>query len=105
MRETTRTQGPPGLVTRRSLVWAGAAAFLACAVCCALPLSLVAGGSTFATFAVWLTPSMETYAAVTAALGILAFFAVRARRPRGCEPACAVDRSCCAPGREERGRS
>ena len=101
MQETTQTPEPQGVVTKRSLGWAGAAAFLACAACCALPLLAVAGGSTLATLATWLTPGLEPYAALTAGLGTLAFFALRTRRARGCETACSVDRSCCDQSSEQ----
>jgi len=98
MQDSTRQQS---LVTKRSLGWAGAAAFLACAACCALPLLAVAGSGTLAAVAAWLKPGAELYVASAAAIGTLAFFAVRAVRARSCETTCAADAFCCA-GAEQR---
>lgn len=84
------------LVTKRSLGWAGAAAFLACAACCALPMLAVVGGGLASSLAALLSPGAEVIAGVVAASLTVAFFAVRARlRSKSCSTACAVDRSCC----------
>jgi hypothetical protein len=99
MQDSTRSQH--SLVTKRSLGWAGAAAFLACAACCALPLLAVAGSGTLAAMVAWLKPGAELFVAAAAAIGTLAFFAVRSARARRCGTSCAADASCCA-GAEQR---
>jgi hypothetical protein len=84
------------LVTKQSLGWAGAAAFVACAVCCALPLLAVAGGGALATLAAALTPGAELVAAFVAAGATLLFFVIRGvRRNRACTDVCSIDASCC----------
>jgi hypothetical protein len=102
MQNSTRSHEPEAMVTKRSLGWAGAAAFLACAACCAFPLLAVAGGGTLAAMTAWLTPGMELYVAAPAALGTLAFFALRSRRARPCDTSCAADASCCPDSSAQR---
>lgn len=103
MQNDAAMQKSEPLVTKSSLGWAGAAAFLACAACCSLPMLALAGGGALASISAFLSPGAELVAALVAAGATVAFFAVRsAARSRSCETTCAADASCCAP---ESGRS
>ena len=102
MQDSPQNQRAEPLVTKRSLGWAGASAFLACAACCAVPLLAVAGGERAAAVTAWWKPGLEPYAAGAAAVGTIAFFALRSAKARVCGTSCAVDASCCADAREQR---
>ena len=100
MQNDVPMQKTESLVTRRSLGWAGAAAFLACAACCALPMLALVGGGALASVAAMLSPGAELVAALVAGGATIAFFAIRSgARARSCETGCAADASCCAPER------
>ena len=91
------------LVTKRSLGWAGVAAFVACAACCALPMLALAGGGVLGSVAAFLGQGGELIAALTAGGATLVFFGVRAaRRAKSCGTSCAVDASCCGESSERR---
>lgn len=95
--EQTR-KSPEPLVTKRSLGWAGVAAFMACAACCALPMLAVGGAGLLGSLASVLAPGRELIAGLVAAGVTIALLAVRSSlRRRSCETACATDGSCC-PG-------
>jgi hypothetical protein len=85
------------LVTKSSLGWAGAAAFLACAACCALPMLALASGGVLASISAFLSPGAELVAALVAGGATVAFFAVRSAVRSRCETTCSADASCCAP--------
>ncbi len=94
---------PEPLVTKRSLGWAGAAAFLACAACCALPMLALASGGVLGSLAAFLGQGGELIAALTAGGATLLYFGVRAaRRAKTCETSCAVDASCCGESPERK---
>lgn len=93
------TQEP--VLTKRALGWAGAAAFLACAACCALPLIAVVGSGLMGSLLALLSPGTELIAALIAGGATLAFFVVRARqRAKSCATTCTLDRSCCGSDSE-----
>jgi hypothetical protein len=92
-----------GVLSKRSLAWAGLAAFLGCVACCALPLLAAtgAGGLVAARIAKLAIPGAELAVGVVVFASALAVITVRARakRRRAGSGSCAVDGSCVGPGR------
>src|SRR5688500_15005394 len=87
------------VVTKRSLGVAGLAAFGACAACCALPLLAAAGvgGSVLSTIAGYIRPGADLVVAGVVGTGVLAVFAMRARKAQqsaGCGVAGSAESSC-----------
>lgn len=90
-------QKPEPFLSKRPVRWAGLAAVIACAACCALPLLLAAGVGSGATIMRFLQPGAELIAggAVFAmAVGVIVIRARAKRRP-GCGPSCQADGGCC----------
>jgi mercuric ion transport protein len=85
--------------SRGRLGWAGVAAVLGCAACCAIPLLAAAGlgGGALATLSHWLHPGAELLVGGVVFASVLGVLAVRHRlsRASGCGPACRLDGSCC----------
>jgi mercuric ion transport protein len=89
-------------LSKRRLGWAGVAAVLGCAACCALPLLAAAGlsGGAAATLSRVFRPGSELLVGGTVfavALGVMAI-RNRMKRTAGCGPSCRVDGSCCDNG-------
>jgi hypothetical protein len=90
--------GDAKLLSRSGLGWAGLAALVACAACCALPMVAVFGGGLLTSVAAFVSPGMELLVATAAGGGTLLFLAWRARaRASTCSDTCRADASCCAP--------
>jgi hypothetical protein len=87
------------MLSKRGLGWAGLAASVACAACCALPMIAVFAGGVGASVMAIVTLGAELIAGGVAGVATLAFFAVRSRvKARSCASACRVDASCCEGG-------
>lgn len=98
---TNHDVGPPTL-SKRHLGAAGAAAFLACAACCALPLLAAAGlgSGALASLARLLRPGSELVVGgvvFAVALGLMALRS-RSKGAVACGSSCAADRTCCDRG-------
>ena len=91
--------GETAVLSKRGVAWAAAAAFFACAACCALPMIGVLGGGTAASIVALMVPGAELVVGVSAAVLTLGYFAWRARsRVRAsCSDACRADARCCHP--------
>lgn len=90
---------PDSIRSKNRLHWAGLAAFVGCAACCALPLLAASGlgGGISASVAAYMRPGSEILVGAAVfgiSLAIMALLA-RRRQGRGCGPACATDGSCC----------
>lgn len=90
---------PDSVGSKNRLRWAGLAAFVGCAACCALPLLATSGlgGGLSASVAAYMKPGSEILVGATVfgiSLGLMALLA-RRKQGRGCGPACAADGSCC----------
>lgn len=100
-------RGVEPFLSKRRLGWAGLAAFIGCAACCALPLLVVlgAGSGAAATLTSLLRPGSELLVGGAVFLVVLLVMAIRARmkQEQGCGPSCRVDGSCCDRGTSSRG--
>ena len=90
------------VVSKHSLKWAGIAAFIGCAACCALPLLAAAALSSGTATAItsFMKPGAELIVGTVVfvlVLGVMAFRS-RAKTKQGCGPMCKADGSCCARG-------
>ncbi len=103
---TSHDVGSPTL-SKRHLGAAGAAAFLACAACCALPLLAAAGlgSGALASFARVLRPGSELAVGVVVFVVVLGLMALRSRSKGAvaCGASCAADGTCCDRGASPRG--
>lgn len=90
------------LLSKRRLGWAGIAAFVGCAACCALPLlaAAVAGSGAAATATSILKPGSELVVGLGVFAAALTVMAVRAgtKRKQGCADSCKADGQCCERG-------
>lgn len=87
------------LGSKNPVRWAGLAAFVGCAACCALPLLAASGlgGGISASAAAYMRPGSELLVGATVfgiSLGVMALLA-RRKQGRACGPACSADGSCC----------
>jgi mercuric ion transport protein len=85
------------IITKKSLGFAGIAAFGACAACCAVPLLAAAGlgGGAVAAVAGYIRPGADLLLAGAVGVGVLAVMAVRARARRAaCDVSCEVGGGC-----------
>lgn len=93
--------------TARSLTWAGIAAFVGCAACCALPMIAMTtlGSGAAATIASFVGPGTELFVGASVFVVVMGFLMVRgrAKASAGCGPACRADGGCCEVGREAKG--
>lgn len=104
MNESVKT--PESALSKRRLGWAGLAAFLGCAACCALPLLAVAGvgSGAAATLTRVLQPGSELVVGgvvFALAIGIMAFRG-RSKASKDCGTACNIDATCCDRGADTR---
>lgn len=84
-------------LSRRPVIWAGIAALIGCAACCALPILLLvgAGSGASAFVARFLFPGSELVIAAVVFAGVLGVFALRARgRRKACSTSCSTDGAC-----------
>lgn len=104
MKSNEAMKMPESPLSKRRLGWAGLAAFVGCAACCAIPLLAVAGvgSGAAATLTSLLRPGSELLIGAVVFAVALGVMAVRARlRPSsGCGPSCKVDGTCCDRGAE-----
>jgi len=87
--------------SKRRLGWAGVAAFIGCAACCALPMLAVLGlgSGAAATITRLVKPGSELIIGGLVCAVALGIMAVRARgKQRGCGPSCDADGGCCDRG-------
>lgn len=94
-----RVPGSEPFLSKRRLGWAGVAAFLGCALCCALPFLAVfgAGSGIAATVASFVRPGTEIVVGALVfalALGVMAARA-RSKKRAGCDASCSVGGACC----------
>jgi hypothetical protein len=105
-RTATSQKSDPALTTTR-LKWAGLAAFIGCAACCALPMLALAFAGTGAatTITRLVRPGSEVFVGGAVFAVAMAAMAIRSRlkRDAGCGPACKVDGACCDRGISPRG--
>lgn len=105
---SSQAKEPPHIVSKRSLGLAGAAAFVGCAACCAMPLLAAAGlGSGGVAFlsSVFRPGSELIVGGSIFAIALAAMTGLRwlkRREDSGCGPACNVDGSCCDHGAAQR---
>ncbi len=89
---------PSPVITKKSLGFAGLAAFGACAACCAVPLLAAAGigGGALSAVARYILPGADLLLAGAVGVGALGVMAVRARKQRSaaCDVACEVGGGC-----------
>lgn len=106
VRESKLPSSDP-VLSKRRLGWAGLAALVACATCCAVPLLAAAGmgGAATATVSRILRPGSELVVGGLTFLLVLGLLATRARgkRSAGCGSSCSLDGSCCEQGAKARG--
>jgi len=99
---TTTSQKSEPTSTKTQLKWAGLAAFIGCAACCALPMLAVAFAGTGAatTIARFVQPGSELLVGGAVFAVALVVMAIRTRMQRdaGCGPACKADGACCDRG-------
>jgi cation transporter-like permease len=106
---TTASQKPEPALTTTRLKWAGLAAFIGCAACCALPMLALAFAGTGAatTITRFVQPGSELFVGGAVFAVALAVMAIRSRlkRDAGCGPACKADGGCCDRGAAPRSAS
>lgn len=94
MENTIIAENNEGFWSRRRLAWAGAAAFVGCAVSCSLPLlAVAAGGGALTSLAAFVKPGAELVVGGVVFVGALGLMAMVQRRKSpeasgcGCAPA------------------
>jgi hypothetical protein len=101
MNTTASQKSEPALTTTR-LKWAGLAAFIGCAACCALPMLAVAFAGTGAATTIirFVQPGSELFVGGAVFAVALAAMAIRTRTKRdgGCGTVCKADGACCDRG-------
>lgn len=81
MENTAISSKTRGFWSRQRLAWAGAAAFVGCAVSCSIPLlAVAASGGVLTSAAAWVKPGAELVVGTLAFAGALGWMAVRHRR-------------------------
>jgi len=88
-------------ITKNSLGWAGIAAFIGCAACCALPMLTVAlvGTGASTTISRLFKPGSELVVGALVFALTFGILMLRARATRrGCSPTCKLDGTCCERG-------
>ncbi len=99
MHTTENKPKPEPILSKRRLGWAGIAAFIGCAACCALPLLVLAFAGTGASAMVArvVRPGTELVVGVVVFAVTLGALVIRGRTTvtRGCGPTCKTDGSCC----------
>jgi hypothetical protein len=92
-------QETESVLSLRRVKWAGLAAFIGCAACCALPLLAVAlaGTGASATIASFVRPGSEFIVGGAVFAVVLGALAIRSRMKAGsgCSSSCKADASCC----------
>jgi hypothetical protein len=90
------------ILTKSRLGWAGLAAFIGCAACCAVPwLTLTfAGTGAATTITSFVRPGSELVVGGVFFTVALAVMAIRRRmnRSQACGPSCKIDGRCCDHG-------
>jgi hypothetical protein len=98
----TAQQTKESFLSKRRLKWAGIAAFLGCAACCALPFLalLAAGGGAATATSRYVKPGSELIVGGAAFVVVISILAVQAslKKQRECGPSCRVDGTCCVAG-------